>query len=78
MPLSASTCRKRGLPLGQRRAAGRLDLGGPLRVDQGFRSARTREQNAAFLERLADRSDPETQGGRIESLAAGIKLRTAQ
>src|ERR1700722_9243032 len=50
-----------------------LDLAGALGIDKAIRSADTREQDAAFLEGFADRGDPKTQSGRVESLAAGIK-----
>ena len=51
-----------------------FDLAGPLGIDQRLRAPRPRQQDAAFLKGLADRGDPETQGGGIEPLAAGIKL----
>jgi hypothetical protein len=37
-----------------------FDLTGPLRIDQGIRSARPRQQDAAFLKGFADRGDAET------------------
>ena len=78
MPLSVEHLQECGLALAQRRAMRGLDLAGPLRVDQRLRALRPRQQDAAFLKGLADRGDPETQGGGIEPLAAGIKLGSAR
>ena len=46
-----------------------FDLLGSPRIDQRFRSLRPRQQNAAFLESLADRGDPEAQIGFVEPFA---------
>ncbi len=75
MPLSAMTFRKLVLPLAQRHAMARLDLGRSLAVDQRFRFPRPRHQDAALLERLADRGDAEAERRLVEPLAAGIEFR---
>src|SRR5450755_4335073 len=54
---------------------GSLDRAGAAGIDQRVRAAWTRQQDATFLKGFADRRDPETQGSRVEPLAAGIKLR---
>ncbi len=53
---------------------GGFDRAGALRIDQRARTLRPRQQNAAFLEGLADRRDPEAQGVGIEPLAAGKEI----
>jgi hypothetical protein len=53
---------------------GGFDLTCALGIDQGCRSAGTRQQDTAFLECFADRGDPKTQGSRIKPLAAGIEF----
>ena len=52
---------------------GGFDLAGPFRIDQRLRSPGARQQDAALLKGLADRRDPEAQGGGIEPLAAGVE-----
>ena len=52
----------------------RFDLARPLGVDQRVRPARFCQQDAAFLKRLADRRDPETERLGIEPLAAGVEF----
>src|SRR3954451_16852775 len=64
---------KRRLALAEGSAMGSLELGGTLGIDQRVRSFRPREQNATFLEGLADRSDSKTQGSAVQPLAAGIE-----
>src|SRR3977135_4629507 len=53
---------------------GSFDRAGAPRIDERFGFPWTRQQDAAFLEGFADRRDPETQGSRVEPLAAGVKL----
>ena len=55
-----------------------FDLPRPLRVDQRGRPPRFCQQDAAFLKRLADRRDPETEPLAVEPLAAGIEFRLAR
>ena len=74
MPLSVSTSRNVCLPLRDRRTVTIRDLESPFGIDQIFRTARACQQDAAFLERLADRRDPEAQRIRIAPLAACVKF----
>src|SRR5689334_8516581 len=63
-----------GPALRQGAAVDGLDRSGALRVNESARSANTRKQDSAFLERLADRGDPEAQLAFVQSLAARTKL----
>ena len=61
------------LAVAQRGAVGSFDLAGALRIDKRLRSLRPRQQDAALLEGLADRRDPETERVLVEPLAARVK-----
>ena len=66
---------KRGLVIVEIGAMGGLDLARVFGVDQRLRSLGPRQQDAAFLEGLADGGDAETQRSGVEPLPVRIELR---
>ncbi len=53
-----------------------LDLTGADGIDQDIGPARSRQQDAAFLEGLADGGNPETERHRIELRMTAVEIRT--
>src|SRR5581483_5857100 len=62
------------LALAERHTIGRLDLAGPLGIDQDTRALLAGQEDAALLKRLADRGHAEAERAWVAALPAAMEL----